>query len=63
MASEKNIAGTPKLGDEKVFEGKKFEERIIIRQKMIKNYGTSLANADEEKQTKHVSPNIAEQSS
>ena len=42
----------PKLGDERVFEGKKFDERVIIRQKMIKNYGTSIPNGDEEKPTK-----------
>lgn len=41
----------PKLGDDRVFEGKKFDERVIIRQKMIKNYGTSIPNGDEEKPT------------
>jgi hypothetical protein len=49
MVSQKSLTGVPKLGDDKVFEGKKFEERVIIRQKMIKNYGTSLPGADEEK--------------
>lgn len=55
---EKKMAGVPRLGDLKIFEGKKFEERVTIRQKMINAYGTSIADGDEEL---HQKPKAAQQ--